>query len=88
MGTPPPSVQKRPEMVLPMPEVALPGQEFSWSGDGQLFFLLQRLSFGVCGNLHADVGMRLPAAVKAMSIAVFMDVIFAPSMRVKERRCV
>jgi hypothetical protein len=32
MGTPPPSVQKRPEMVLLMPEVALPGQGFSWSG--------------------------------------------------------
>jgi hypothetical protein len=39
-------------------------------------------------NVHADVGMRLPAAVKAMSIAVFMDVTFAPSIRVKERRCV
>ena len=32
--------------------------------------------------------MRFPAAVKAMSIAVFIDVIFAPSIRVKERRCV
>jgi hypothetical protein len=32
--------------------------------------------------------MRFPAAVKAMSIAVLMDVIFAPSIRVKERRWV
>jgi hypothetical protein len=30
--------------------------------------------------------MRFPAAVKAMSIAVLIDVIFAPSMRVKLRR--
>jgi hypothetical protein len=36
MGTPPLRVQKRPEMVLPMPEVALPGQAFSWSGRGSV----------------------------------------------------
>jgi hypothetical protein len=36
--------------------------------------------------VHADVGIRLPAAVKAMSIAVFIDVIFEPSMRVKLSR--
>jgi hypothetical protein len=40
------------------------------------------------GYGHAEVGIRLPAAVKAMSIAVLMDVIFAPSMRVKVRRWV
>lgn len=38
--------------------------------------------------LHVDVGIRFPAAVKAMSIAVFIDVIFALSIRVKQRRCV
>jgi hypothetical protein len=32
--------------------------------------------------------MRLPAAVKAMSMAVLMDVIFAESIRVKANRCV
>jgi hypothetical protein len=32
--------------------------------------------------------MRFPAAVKAMSIAVFIDVIFALSIRVKESRWV
>ena len=32
--------------------------------------------------------VRLPAAVKAMSMAVLMDVIFAESMRVKAKRCV
>jgi hypothetical protein len=85
MGTPPPRVQKRPEMVLPMPEVALPGQEFSWSEDGLVGVEIER---GVGGDGHADVGIRLPAAVKAMSMAVLMDVIFAPSMRVKVRRCV
>jgi len=35
---------------------------------------------------HADVGIRLPAAVKAMSIAVLIDVIFEPSIRVKLKR--
>jgi hypothetical protein len=34
------------------------------------------------------VGTRFPAAVNAMSIAVLIDVIFAPSMRVNVRRCV
>ena len=67
IGTPPPIVVKRPMIVLPMPEVALPGQGVSW---------------------YAEVGMRLPAAVKAMSMAVLIDVIFAESMRVKAKRCV
>jgi hypothetical protein len=85
MGTPPPSVQKRPDMVLPMPEVALPGQEFSWSG-----VVLVDVYSGESrmGDIHADVGIRLPAAVKAMSMAVLMDVIFAPSIRVKVSRWV
>jgi hypothetical protein len=40
------------------------------------------------GHGHADVGIRFPAAVNAMSVAVLIDVIFAPSMRVKVSRCV
>jgi len=32
--------------------------------------------------------MRWPAAVNAMSLAVLMDVTFAPSIRVNNRRCV
>lgn len=39
-------------------------------------------------NVHADVGILFPAAVNAMSMAVFMLVILAPSMRVNVRRCV
>jgi hypothetical protein len=46
------------------------------------------MCMGLERDIHADVGIRLPAAVKAISIAVFMDVIFAPSIRVKERRWV
>jgi hypothetical protein len=67
MGTPPPSVVKRPQIVLPMPDVALPGHGVSW---------------------YAEVDTRLPAAVKAISIAVLIEVIFAPSMRVNVRRWV
>lgn len=65
IGTPPPSVVKRLEVMFPMLEPVLPGHEVSW---------------------YADVGMRLPAAEKAISMAVLMEVIFAPSMRVKHRR--
>jgi hypothetical protein len=83
MGMPPPRVQKRPEIALPMPEVALPGQAFSWSGGG----VSRYLNVLKCKKYkHADVGIRLPAAVKAMSIAVLMDVIFEPSIRVKLKR--
>jgi hypothetical protein len=42
----------------------------------------------VIGDVLADVGIRFPAAANAMFIAVSIEVILAPSMRVKERRCV
>lgn len=39
-------------------------------------------------DVLADVGIRFPAAANAMFIAVSIEVILAPSMRVKERRWV
>jgi hypothetical protein len=85
MGTPPPSVQKRPEMPLPMLAVALPGHEPSWpTCRCQLVWLRGQNR----PDEHAEVGTLLPAAVKAMSMAKPIDVILAPSMRMKERRCV
>jgi len=41
---------------------------------------------GHTASLYTEVGTRCPAAVKALSMAVLMDVIFAPSMRAKARR--
>lgn len=41
---------------------------------------------GHTASLYTDVGARWPAAVKALSIAMEMEVSFAPGRRVKERR--
>lgn len=56
MGMPPPIVQNLPDMVLPIPDVALPGQGFSPS----------------YGSQHVDVKCDTEHAYKQKSVFDFL----------------
>lgn len=82
-------VVKRLLLVFQMPKAGPPGQTASLS--------LRNASVGYekgtktgrrspKTNVQMLVGARCPAAVKALSIAILMEVIFAPSMRWKAMR--
>lgn len=71
IGNPPPIMQKRPPFVLWMPKAGPPGMKFFAAGE----------------LVYVDVGILWPAAVKALSIEMLIEVSFALGIRAKDRRC-
>ena len=70
IGTPPPIKLNLPPLELWIPYAGPPGWKFLAAGE----------------LVYVEVGMRWPAAVKALSMAMETEVSFARGMRVKCRR--